>query len=88
VGLPRMESSAVTPRAAGARRLRAFAHSMPINRLLLAWDLSAVLVVVAVVELLVGSTRPEQVLVIVLAVDGCLVAFGHLLSILLSARLR
>jgi phosphatidylglycerophosphate synthase len=88
VGLPRFEPAAVTPRVGGVRRLRRVVHAMPINRLLLAWDLSLVLVVVAVVDVASGSTIGMQVLTVVTLVTGMLVVAGHLLTILTSARLR
>ncbi|HET6818459.1 MAG TPA: CDP-alcohol phosphatidyltransferase family protein [Mycobacteriales bacterium] len=88
VGLPRFEPTAVAPQVSGIRRLRRLAYAVPINRLLLAWDLSVVLVAVAVVDLVAGSTVGHQVLAVVLAVVGVLVCLLHLLTILTSARLR
>jgi phosphatidylglycerophosphate synthase len=88
VGLPRFEPAAVTPRTRGVRRLRQLVYTLPINRLLLAWDLSVALLVVAVVDAAVGSTAGMQVLNVVLVVTAALVAVGHLLTILTSARLR
>ena len=88
VGLPKFEPTAVAPQVSGIRRLRRLAYTVPINRLLLAWDLSAALVVVAVVDLIAGSTVGHQVLAVVLAVVGVLVCLLHLVTILTSARLR
>lgn len=88
VGLPRFEPAAVTPQAGGVRALRRAVYRMPVNRLLLAWDLSAVLVVVAIADAVIGSTVGHQVLAVALLAVGCLVVVGHLLSILTSARLR
>jgi phosphatidylglycerophosphate synthase len=88
VGLPRFEPVAVTSRVTGVRRLRRVAYAFPINRLLLAWDLSVVLVIVALVDAVVGSTVGSQVLSVVLAGVGALVCVLHLLTILTSGRLR
>jgi phosphatidylglycerophosphate synthase len=88
VGLPRFEPGAVAPQVSGVRRLRRIAYALPINRLLLAWDLSAVLVVVAVVDAIAGSTVGHQVLAVVLVGVGVLVCLLHLLTILTSSRLR
>jgi phosphatidylglycerophosphate synthase len=88
VGLPRFEPGAVAPQVSGIRRLRRLAYAVPINRLLLAWDLSVALIVVAVVDLIAGSTVGHQVLAVILAVVGVLVCLLHLVTILTSARLR
>src|SRR3954471_14810838 len=87
VGLPRFEPSAVAPQVSGVRRLRRAVYAFPINRLLLAWDLSAVLVVVAIVDAIAGSTVGHQVLAVALAGVGVLVCLLHLLTILTSSRL-
>ena len=88
VGLPKFEPTAVAPQVSGIRRLRRLAYAVPVNRLLLAWDLSVALLVVAVVDLVAGSTVGHQVLAVALAVVGVLVCLLHLLTILTSARLR
>ena len=88
VGLPAFEPTAVTPRAGGVRTARAALRRAPLNRLLLAWDLCVVLLVVAVVDAVAGSGVGDQVLSVVLVGVGCLVVVGHLVSILTSARLR
>ena len=88
VGLPRFEPTAVAPQVSGIRRLRRLAYTFPINRLLLAWDLSLALVVVAIVDVVAGSTVGHQVLAVVLAGVGVLVCLLHLVTILTSARLR
>src|SRR4051794_34673092 len=54
VGMARAGHEAVHPRAAGVRRLRTMAYRVPLNRLLLAWDLSLALLVVAVVDAIHG----------------------------------
>jgi phosphatidylglycerophosphate synthase len=86
--MPMWEPAAAQPRAGGIRRLRALAYRVPINRLLLAWDLSVVLVGIAVVDAIDGSVRADQILVIVLPAVGVLVVSLHLLTILTSDRLR
>jgi phosphatidylglycerophosphate synthase len=86
--MPMWEPTAARPRTGGIRRLRSLAYRVPINRLLLAWDLSVVLVGVAVVDAIDGSVRADQVLAVVLAVVGVLVVLLHLLTILTSDRLR
>lgn len=86
--LPRWEPAAAQPRVGGVRRLRALAYRVPINRLLLAWDLSVVLLLVAVVDGVRSSVQADQVLAVVLAAVGVLVTLLHLLTILTSDRLR
>jgi len=86
--LPMWEPGAAQPRAGGVRRLRSFAYRVPINRLLLAWDLSVVLVAVAVADAIDGSVKGDQVLAVTLAGVGVLVTLLHLLTILASDRLR
>jgi phosphatidylglycerophosphate synthase len=87
-GMRRLEPADVVPRAGGVRTLRRLVYRAPVNRLLLAWDLSVVLVVVAVVGAATGSQVPYQVLTLALVGVGLLVLAGHLLSVLMSARLR
>ena len=87
-GLPRMEATAVTPRAGRVRALRRAVYRLPINRLLLAWDLSLALVAAAVADAVTGSVRADQVLAVVLAAVGVLVVLGHFISVLASGRLR
>lgn len=87
-GLPPFEPAAVVPRVGGVRAVRSALRLAPLNRLLLAWDLSVVLVVVAVVDAVAGSTVGFQVLAVVLVAVGGLVVLGHLLTILTSGRLR
>src|SRR4051794_23900224 len=86
--LPMWEPAAAQPRAGGVRRLRAVAYRVPINRLLLAWDLTLVLLVVAVMDAVHGGVVADQVLALVLVGVGALVVVLHLVSILASDRLR
>jgi phosphatidylglycerophosphate synthase len=88
VGLPRFEPTAVAPQVTRIRRLRRIAYAFPVNRLLLAWDLSAALVAVIAIDVVAGSTVGDQVLSVVLVGVGVLVCLLHLLTILTSARLR
>lgn len=87
-GLPMWEPGAAQPRVGGVRRLRSLAYRLPINRLLLAWDLSVVLVAVAIADAVHGGVVVDQGLSVVLAAVGVLVVFLHLLTILTSDRLR
>jgi phosphatidylglycerophosphate synthase len=87
-GLARVDAAAVPPRAGGLRAVRSLVYRMPVNRLLMAWDLSAVLVLVAVTDAVADSLVADQVLSIVLVGVGALVVIGHLVSILASGRLR
>lgn len=86
--LPLWEPVAAQPRVGGVRRLRTLAYRVPINRLLLAWDLSVVLLAIAVVDGIDGSVKADQILAVVLAAVGVLVSLLHLLTILTSDRLR
>jgi phosphatidylglycerophosphate synthase len=86
--LPRVETDAVAPRSQGVRRLRRIAYAIPVNRLLLSWDLSVVVLVVAVIDQVLGTPVGLQILLVTLVGVGVISVIGHLATILASDRLR
>jgi len=88
LGLPAPNADAVVPQVGLVRRLRRMLARLPINRLLSAWDLSYVVLVVAVIDAARGRSDGMQVLTVVLAGVSVYAVLGHLLSVLTSRRLR
>ena len=88
LGLPAPAAHAVTPQVGFVRRARRVLAHLPVNRLLSAWDLSYVVLVVAVVDSLRGDLSGSRVLTIALLVISVYAVLGHLLSVLTSRRLR
>jgi len=87
-GLDAPDAGDVVPRVGLVRRLRRMLAHLPVNRLLSAWDLSYVVVVVAVVDAVRGGLAATRVLTVVLLAVSVYVVLGHLLSVLTSRRLR
>jgi len=87
-GLPLLEPAAVVPAAGVVRRLRRALGMLRVNRLLSAWDLVFVVVVAAIADRVSGTLGGTRLLTVVLVAVGCLVAVGHLISVLTSRRLR
>ncbi|MGH3431929.1 MAG: hypothetical protein ACRDQB_03725 [Thermocrispum sp.] len=80
------EEAEMKPR--GLRSIRSLIAYFPFHRALLAIELSLLCLIAAVVDQLTGELIASQVLAIVLVCVAVLVAGGHLLSILVSRRLR
>lgn len=89
-GLPRLVDDAETaaPRAGLVRRLRRLLTRLPVNRALLAVELSLIASVVAIVDRVATTTTGMQDLSVALVAIGLYVAVGHLLAIVTSPRLR
>ncbi len=89
-GLPPVAdvASVAVPTASGIRRLRAMARSLPLNRALLAMEMSGLALVAAAVDAVRGDLVAMHVLTVVLLVVAALVAVGHLLAVVSSSRLR
>lgn len=88
LGLPAPAPDAVTPQVGFVRRLRRTLARLPVNKLLSAWDLSYVVLVVAVVDSVRGDTGATRVLTVALLAISVYAVLGHLLSVLTSRRLR
>lgn len=89
-GLPRVPDVAevAAPRAGLLRRLRRLVAVLPVNRLLLAMELTFLALAATVADALASSQQASRVLtVVVLALAG-FVSVARLPSILTSARLR
>lgn len=87
-GMPAPDADAVVPQVGLVRRMRRLLARLPVNRLLSAWDLSYVVVAVAVVDAVRGCLGASRVLILVLIAVAVYAVLGHLLSVLTSRRLR
>jgi phosphatidylglycerophosphate synthase len=76
------------PHAGAVRRLRAAARSLPINRALLAMEMTFLAVVASVVDLARDDLTAMRVLDVALLAIGGVVVVGHLLAVVSSSRLR
>jgi phosphatidylglycerophosphate synthase len=88
LGLPPPAAGAVTPQVGFVRRARRTLTRLPVNRLLSAWDLSYVVVAVAVVDRVRGDLSASRGLTVALLAISGYAVLGHLLSVLTSRRLR
>lgn len=88
LGLPPPATDAVTPQVGFVRSARRLLARLPVNRLLSAWDLSYVVLVVAVVDQVRGDVSASRVLTVALLAISGYAVLGHLLSVLTSRRLR
>ena len=88
LGLAAPTAEAVTPQVGLVRRLRRTLARLPVNKLLSAWDLSYVLLVVAIVDGVRGGLSATRVLAVALLAISIYAVTGHLLSVLTSRRLR
>jgi phosphatidylglycerophosphate synthase len=70
------------------RRLRSLARTIPLNRALLAVEMSALALVAAVVDAVRGDLVAMQVLSASLLAVACIVVIGHLVATVTSDRLR
>lgn len=80
------EEAVMKPR--GLRNLRSLIAYFPFHRALLAIELSVLALIAAVVDAIGGSLLGSQILTIALVPVALIVVSGHLLSILVSRRLR
>lgn len=76
------------PTVSALRRLRRVATRLPVNRALLAVELSLLALAASVADAVADGRPGSEVLVVALAVIGVYVAAGHLLSVVTSGRLR
>jgi phosphatidylglycerophosphate synthase len=86
---PTVDTAGVAvPHVGLVRRLRRLAGTLPINRALLAMELTGLAVVAGVIDAARGGLEAYQVLSVVLLVIAGIVVVGHLLAIVTSDRLR
>jgi phosphatidylglycerophosphate synthase len=88
LGLPAPAVDAVTPQVGFVRRARRTLARLPVNRLLSAWDLSYVVLAVAVVDRVRDDLSATRALTVGLLAISIYAVLGHLLSVLTSRRLR
>jgi phosphatidylglycerophosphate synthase len=82
------DAEVAAPQAAGLRRIRSIATTIPFNRALLAIELSVLALVASIVDAARGDLTAMHVLDVVLLVIAGIVVVGHLLAVVSSARLR
>jgi phosphatidylglycerophosphate synthase len=89
-GMPKVADDEATtaPRASGLARLRRLARFLPFHRLYHSIELSLLVLVAAVVDLVAGGLTGTRVLLIVLVPASLLAVAGHFLAIVTSSRLR
>jgi phosphatidylglycerophosphate synthase len=89
-GYPRVtdDESTTAPRASGLARLRRLARFVPFHRLYHSIELSLLILVAAVVDLVTGDLTGTRVLLVVLLPAALLAVAGHFLAIVTSSRLR
>lgn len=87
-GRPVLTDAETVMKPRGLRSLRSVIAYVPFHRALLAIELSALALVAAVVDTVDGSLAGSQVLTIALVPVALIVVAGHLLSVLVSRRLR
>jgi CDP-alcohol phosphatidyltransferase-like enzyme len=89
-GLPRAADDEATtaPRTSGLAQLRRWARYVPFHRLYHSIELSLIILVAALVDVVVGDLTGTRVLVLILIPASLLAVGGHFLAIVSSSRLR
>jgi phosphatidylglycerophosphate synthase len=89
-GLPPIADTVevAVPHASVVRRLRRAARSLPVNRALLAMEMTGLALVASVVDTARDDLTAMRVLDVGLLAVAALVVVGHLLAVVSSARLR
>ncbi len=87
-GMPRLTDGAKTIRPAALRGLRRLVGLLPFHRVLAAIEMTALLVLAAIVDAAAGSLIGTRGLLVALVGIAGVVLVGHLVSILTSDRLR
>jgi phosphatidylglycerophosphate synthase len=89
-GLPKLPDEAATaaPQVSGLRRLRRLLAVLPLNRVLLALELTLLLLASAISDAVSGGHQAARVLIVVLLGIAAFVVLARLPSILTSARMK
>jgi phosphatidylglycerophosphate synthase len=89
-GLPKLpdDEATTTPRASGLARIRRLVRFLPFHRLYHSIELSLIVLLAAVVDLVAGDLVGTRVLLVVLLPAALLAMAGHFVAIISSARLR
>lgn len=87
-GRPVLSDGETAMKPNGLRSIRSLINYFPFHRALLAIELSALGLLAATVDLIDGSLLGSQILIIALVPVAVIVVLGHLLSVLVSRRLR
>lgn len=88
-GLPvAHDDSALAPRSSGLALARRLASMLKVHRAIQAVELSFLILVAAVADVLSGSLDASRVLVVAALVIGALIALAHMVAIVASSRLR
>jgi len=82
------DEATTTPRASGLARLRRLARFVPFHRLYHSIELSLIILVAAVVDVVVGDLIGTRALLVLLIPASLLALAGHFLAIVTSSRLQ
>ncbi|SDF88481.1 CDP-alcohol phosphatidyltransferase [Blastococcus aurantiacus] len=82
------DEATTAPRSGGLARLRRLARFLPFHRLYHSIELSLLVLVAAVVDVVIGDLTGTRVLLTVLLPAALLAVAGHFLAIVSSSRLR
>lgn len=87
-GRPVLSDQETVMKPKGLRNLRALIAYFPFHRALLAIELSVLTLLAAIVDAVDGSLLGSRILIVALVPVAIIVVCGHLLSVLVSRRLR
>ena len=82
------DEATTTPRSGALARLRRLARFVPFHRLYHSIELSLLVLVAAVVDVIAGDLTGTRVLLVVLIPASLLAVIGHFVAIVTSSRLR
>jgi hypothetical protein len=82
------DDAALAPRSQGLALARRLAAALRVHRIIQAPELSALILVCAIIDQVAGTLTATRVLTIAALVVGVLIAIAHLVAIMASSRLR
>jgi pantothenate synthetase len=82
------ENEALAPRSQGLALARRLASVLKVHRAIQAAELSALILITAIIDVGLGSLAATRVLVITALVIGLVIAAAHLVAIVASRRLQ
>jgi phosphatidylglycerophosphate synthase len=81
------DDSALAPRSSGLALARRLASALKVHRAIQAPELSALILLTAIIDVASGTLTATRVLVVVALVIGALIAVAHMVAIVASSRL-
>jgi phosphatidylglycerophosphate synthase len=82
------DDAALAPRSQGLALARRLGAALRVHRIIQAPELSALILICAVIDQIAGTLTATRVLTIAALVVGVLIAIAHLVAIMASSRLR